>query len=70
MNHILVPAAIIVLAVGAAWSIVGWVVHNYAQSVPASVSKWFLGAGLAVLGVGVLLYIWPVILVFGFARPA
>lgn len=69
MNHILIPAAITVLAVGAVWSVVGWVLYNYFEAVPVTAGRWVLGTGLGVLAIGVLLYIWPVFLLF-FVRPA
>ncbi|MGH3704521.1 MAG: hypothetical protein ACRDT9_07830 [Agromyces sp.] len=70
MNHVLVPAAIAVGTIGAAWSCFGWVLDNYVDAVPASVSRWVLRSGLAVLTVAGLLWIGPFLLVFVLARPA
>ena len=69
MNHILLPAAIDVLVVGAVGSCTGWVLSNYFESVPLIVGRWVLSTGLGLLALGVLLYAWPVFLGF-FAQPA
>jgi hypothetical protein len=69
MNHILPPAAIAVLVVGAIGSCVGWVLFNYFESVPLIVGRWVLSSGLGLLALGVLLYAWPMFLGF-FAQPA
>lgn len=69
MNHSLVPAALVVIGIGAVWSCTGWVLDRYVNSAPASVSRWVLWSGVTVLAIGVLLYIWPVFGSF-FAHPA
>lgn len=69
MNHILVPVAVVILVIGAVWSCVGWVVDNYVNSVPASISRWTLWSGIAVVAIGMLLFLWPLLFVFAF-RPA
>lgn len=68
MNHIFVPAAVTVLAIGAVWSLVGWLVHHYVEAVSVRTGQWIFLSGLGVVALGVLLYIWPLSLMF-FAHP-
>ena len=70
MTHVLAPAALVLLGIGAIWSAVGWVADNYVQSVRPAVSRGILWSGVTVLVAGALLYIGPIVFVMLFARPA
>ena len=57
MNHVLVPVAVTVFAVGAAWSLVGSVVHHYVEAVSVRTGQWIFWSGLGVAALGALLNI-------------
>lgn len=70
MSHVLVPAAIIIGAIGAVLSCVGLVLDNYVNSASAGVSRSVLWSGVAVLAIAIVLLVGPQLLVLIFARPA
>jgi len=70
MSHVLVPAAIVIGAIGALLSCTGWVLDNYVNSAPARVSRSVLWSGVALLAAAIVLLVGPQLLVLIFARPA